>query len=136
MTRKEFLSKLSIGAAFALTVPCISSCSKDQAPPPRDLDFDVNLQDPEYANLLNNGGFVVIDGVVIARSLSGEYIAATVKCSHDMYDQIEYQNGEWFCTKHGARFTEEGVGLNAFGNNDLFVYNVDVIDANTIRVYN
>jgi cytochrome b6-f complex iron-sulfur subunit len=135
MTRKEFISKLGVGAAFALTTPCISSCSKDEAPEPRDIDFDVDLTLEENAPLATNGGFVIIDGVVVARSLSGEYVAATVTCSHNAFDQVIYQDGEWFCTRHGARFDETGQGLNPFGSDGLTVFNTQLIDNETLRVF-
>ena len=135
MTRKEFISKLGIGAAFALTTPCISSCAKDEAPEPRDIDFDMDLTLEENAALATNGGFVIINGIVVARSLSGDYVAATVTCSHNAFDQVIYQDGEWFCTRHGARFDEAGQGLNPFGSDGLTIFNTQLIDNETLRVF-
>lgn len=136
MTRKEFLGTLGIGAAFALTSTCLGSCSKDKAAVPADIDFEIDLTDSSFEELLENGGYVIIDGVVVARSLSGEYIAATVVCSHQDFDDIIYQQGEWFCTRHGARFAEDtGEGLNANGSDGLFIYNTEQIGQTRVRVF-
>lgn len=135
MTRKDFISKLGIGAAFALTTSCLSGCTKDEAPEPRDIDFDLDLSLEENVPLRTNGGYVIVDGIVIARSISGEYLAATVTCSHNAFDQIIYEDGEWLCTRHGARFDEAGEGLNAFGSKGLAIFNTTEIDANTLRVF-
>lgn len=136
MTRKDFISKLGMGAAFALTSTCLGSCSKDRAAEPPEIDFEVDLDDPENSALRVNGGFVIVDGVIIALSLSGEYIAATVTCSHQNFDDIEYDQGEWFCTRHGARFDElTGEGLNANGANGIFIYQTEQISQARLRIF-
>lgn len=134
ITRKKFLGQLGIGAAFALTATCLHSCSSDVAAEPADVDFEIDLNDLEFEELSENGGYVIFDGVVIARSLGGEYIAATVTCTHQELDEITYQNGEWFCTAHGARFAEDGVGLNPNGSDGLFVYQTELTN-NRLRVF-
>lgn len=135
ITRKEFLGKLGIGAAFALTATCLGSCTKDTAAEPIDVDFMLDLNDPANAALRNNGGYVISEGVVVARSLSGAFIAATVTCSHNQYDDIIYQDGIWFCTRHAAEFEENGEGLNMNGKNGLTVYTIEDLGDNKIRIY-
>ena len=135
MTRKEFLAKLGVGATFALTVPCLSGCTKDAAAEPRDVDFIIDLNDPAYASLTATGEFVIDQGIVIARSIDGEIIAATVKCSHEGFDEIIYNDGEWFCTRHGARFSEDGEGLNNFGSNGLTIYQIEDLGNDQYRIF-
>ncbi|MEM9544505.1 MAG: Rieske 2Fe-2S domain-containing protein [Bacteroidota bacterium] len=136
MKRKEFLEKLGVGAAFVLTSTCMGGCSRDQADPPRAIDLTIDLDDPKYAELQIFGSFVIEEEIVIARSNTGEYIAATLICSHEQLSQITYSDreGAWFCTAHEALFTEEGEGLNANGSNGLTVYNTELND-NLLRVF-
>jgi len=134
--RKEFLEKIGIGAAFALTATCMGSCTKDTSPPPQDIDFVIDLREDRFAVLSNLGGFVRENDVVIARSVSGNYLAATVLCSHEPNKRIEYrsQDGVWHCPVHGAEYTEEGQGLNSFGANNLTVYQTS-LDGDLLRVF-
>ena len=136
MKRKEFLEKIGIGAAFALTATCLGGCSKDSTPEPKDLDFTLDLSDTAYSNLMIPGGYIIENEIVIARSLSGEYIAATVLCSHEPNKNITYRDtdGVWFCTVHGAEYTEEGEGINALGSNGLTTYNTS-LDGNNLRIF-
>ena len=136
MKRKEFLEKLGVGAAFVLTSTCLGGCTRDEADPPKDIDLMIDLDDPKYAELQNFGSYVIEDQIVIARSNTGEYLAATLICSHENLAQITYSDreGAWFCTAHEALFTEEGEGLNANGSNGLTVYNTELND-NLLRIF-
>lgn len=134
ISRKEFLGQLGIGAAFALTATCLHSCTSDVAAEPAEVDFEIDLSDSEFENLAINGGYTIFDGVVIARSLTGDLIAASVTCSHQNLNEITYADGEWFCTAHGARFDEAGIGLNANGSNGLVIFNTE-LNGNTLRIF-
>ncbi len=136
MNRKEFLEKIGLGATFALTAQCMMGCSAEDGPflPSGSVDFTIDLSAPESSNLLNNGGYVIRNNVVIARSGEGEYLAATQICSHEGLYEITYKNDEWYCTAHDARFDTEGTGLNSNGKNGLTLYNTDLND-NMLRVY-
>jgi nitrite reductase/ring-hydroxylating ferredoxin subunit len=132
MTRKEFLSTLGLGAGFVLTATCLGSCTTEVA---TDVNFEVDLQDMANAALLTNGGYVIIDKVVVAKTTSGDYVAATVVCSHENKSEITLKNDEWYCTDHAARFDLSGSGLNSKGDKGLTIYSVETIDANTLRVF-
>lgn len=136
MDRKEFLEKLGLGAAFVLTASCLGGCTRDTAPPPAEIDFTIDLLDSRYAVLNTFGEFVIEDGIVIARSTTGDYLAATAICSHEALQQITYDGSsqEWLCTAHGARFSESGEGLNANGSRGLTIYNTE-LSGNTLRVF-
>ena len=134
MERKEFLRSLGAGAAFALAFPCLQGCSKDEAngnivEEPTGVDFTVDLNAAEAANLANNGGFILKNLVVIAKNLEGEFIAASQVCSHESYDQVRFVNqsgGIFYCDVHGSRFDQDGTPLNQ----------VDSSPAKAIKVYN
>jgi len=136
MKRKEFLEKLGVGAAFVLTSTCIGGCSRDEADPPKDINFTIDLEDPKYVELQVFGAYIIEDQIVIARSNTGDYLAATLICSHESLSQITYSNreGAWFCTAHEALFAEDGEGLNANGSKGLTIFNTELTD-NLLRIF-
>lgn len=131
MNRKEFLGKLGLGAAFVLTASCLGGCSKSDIGP---VDFTIDLTDPTYSNLANNGGYIVKDRVVVARDNAGNLVAATQLCSHEDKYQIILKDNEWFCTDHDARFSLEGAGLNEKGSKGIAVYQT-TLSGDTLRVF-
>ncbi|MDC6390389.1 Rieske 2Fe-2S domain-containing protein [Maribacter sp. PR1] len=121
MERKQFLKSLGAGAAFAITFPCLGSCSKDNGEDgniveePNNVDFTIDLTSAEAANLANNGGFILKNLVVVARNLDGEFVAASQVCSHQSYDEVRFtgqQGGIFYCDVHGSRFAQDGSNLN------------------------
>lgn len=127
MNRKEFLEKMGIGAAFALTATCLGACSKNNdLEPLGDVSLILDLKDASNAPLLKNGGYIINNRIVIARTDSGEYVAATERCSHEGTYAIILKNDEWFCTDHDARFDLVGKGLNSKGDKGLTVYNTSL----------
>ena len=136
MKRKEFLEKLGIGAAFVLTSTCIGGCTRDAADPPKDINFSIDLEDAKYAELQVFGSYIIEDQIVIARSNTGEYLAATLICSHEGLSQITYSDreGAWYCTAHEALFAENGDGLNANGSKGLTIFNTERTD-NLLKIF-
>lgn len=132
MERKAFLKSVGAGAAFALTYGCLGSCSKEVsipfiAPtgsdlPPDTALFSIDLTAPEAINLREEGGFIIREEIVVAQSLSGTYLAATVVCTHESRKEVIFQNNEFNCTAHGARYDQSGNGLNDFGKKGLKIY--------------
>ena len=126
MERRDFLSQLGIGAAFALTASCLGSCAKTEDVTPR--NFTLNLDDAANAALKTNGGYIVTQGTVVARTIAGAYVAATVTCSHEGRLQVQYDkstNG-YMCTAHGATFDLTGKGTNSNGSKGLAIYKTSV----------
>jgi nitrite reductase/ring-hydroxylating ferredoxin subunit len=139
MTRKDFLKNIGVGAAFVLTVPCLHSCDKDDegmTPQPGSVDFTLDLDDTANQALTTPGGFVISNRVVVAQTLSGEFIAASQVCSHEATQAVIYDsaNEQWFCGTHGARFDQaSGDPENGITNNPLRLYNVSR-NANILRI--
>ncbi|MBU6342488.1 MAG: Rieske 2Fe-2S domain-containing protein [Bacteroidetes bacterium] len=133
MTRKEFLASLGIGAAFVLTTNCLSSCTKDSSGP---VDFTLDLSDPNFSSLNTNGNYLIHNGVVVAKTTSGSFVAATNTCSHEGQKQVKYDksNNNYYCTAHGARFDLQGNGLNSTGNKGLTIYNTS-LNGTSLRVF-
>ena len=146
MERKQFLKSLGAGAAFAITFPCLGGCGKDDGAdgnlvdPPTGVDFTVDLNAPEAANLQNNGGFILKNLVVVVKNLEGEFVAATQVCSHQNYDQVKFVNqdgGIFFCDVHGSRFDQTGAPLNTIPNSvakPLKIYNTE-LNGSMLRVF-
>ncbi len=121
MERREFLEKLGLGAAFVITTACLQSCSKDSSGP---VDFTLNLDDAANSALKTNGGYVISNNTVVARTLAGEYVAVPVKCSHQGLNQVAYRKSTdtFYCSAHGAEFSLTGGGLNSNGKDGLALY--------------
>ena len=145
MERKEFLKSLGAGAAFALTFPCLQGCSEDAiegdiVEEPTGIDFTIDLDSDEAQPLAANGGFILMNLVVVARNLEGEFVAASQVCSHQSYDQVRFvsqEGGIFYCDVHGSRFNQDGTPLNQVDNNParpITVYNVEV-NGSTLRVF-
>ena len=124
INRHEFLRKLGFaGSALAAVYFAgnLQSCTNDRVSPvPTNLTLD--LTDPANAAIKTNGGYIVKDGVVIAKSNTGTYIAATLTCSHEGKNQIMYQTDHFYCPAHGAKYDNTGKGLNGEGKNGIAVY--------------
>ncbi|WP_420386809.1 Rieske (2Fe-2S) protein [Roseivirga sp.] len=137
MNRKEFLKQFGGGAVLALTVGCLGGCmgASDTSPVISDLDMTIDLTDSNYASLQNNGSYVVIDNqVVVARTASGELVAATRTCSHEPRKLIRLRNDRWYCSEHGAQFTLSGTGLNSEASNGLQVFQTSQ-NGNQLRIF-
>lgn len=132
MNRKEFLKSIGAGAAFAITATCLGACSTGEGDvfldPTPDADpltgviFTIDLNDASASALKNNGGYVIKNGIIVAKDLAGNYVAATVTCSHEQKNKIIFKSGEYYCTEHGARFNLAGQGLNSDGSKGLKIY--------------
>jgi cytochrome b6-f complex iron-sulfur subunit len=143
MDRKEFLSLIGVGAASAVALSCVG-CSKSSPGPgnggsgvsgPTGIDFTIDLSSSSYAALSNNGGYLVQNGVLIARTTSGAYIAVQQSCTHQNYPLI-YQGSSdrFFCNNHGSAFSDKGVVLNSPANSNLVVYNT-TLTGTSLRIF-
>lgn len=132
MERRQFLEKLGIGAAFVLSASCLQSCKKDAVA----VDFTLDLNASSNSALLTNGGYVVSNGVVVAKDTSGNYVAATQTCSHEGQTRVTYikSANEFQCSAHGARFSTAGAGLNSEGSKGLTIYKT-ALTGTTLHVY-
>ncbi|MCJ7467858.1 MAG: Rieske (2Fe-2S) protein [Maribacter sp.] len=136
MERKEFLRSVGAGAAFAITFACLGGCLKEDPNPLTTEDpnantppdpvtgvlFTVDLSASTSSKLQNTGGYLTKNNVVVAKDLKGEYVAATVVCSHELRKDIIFNNDEFYCTAHGARFDLTGKGINNDGKRGLRIY--------------
>jgi cytochrome b6-f complex iron-sulfur subunit len=140
MNRKEFLLNLGMGGAavFAtMTLGCMNACTSQKAVTPSGgVDFTIDLADPANAALTTNGGFLIKNQVVVAKSKSGSFVAVTQICSHQGNPNVSYisSTDSFGCSVHGATFDINGKGTNSTGSGGLTLYKT-ALTGNSLRVY-
>ncbi|WP_439129148.1 Rieske 2Fe-2S domain-containing protein [Polaribacter sp.] len=145
MKRKEFLKTLGAGAAFTIAVSCLGGCTNDNGDIfPDDIAIDpdpvtgalltLDLSAASSNPLKKNGGYLIKNRIVVAKDLNGNYVAATVRCSHEPRDKIIFRNNEYYCKEHSARFNTTGSGLNSKGTNNLKTYKTSV-NGNLLSIF-
>jgi cytochrome b6-f complex iron-sulfur subunit len=134
MDRKEFLAQLGLGAAFVLTATCMNSCKNTTTVDA--VDFTLDLTAAANAALLANGGYVVSNNAVVAKTTAGVYVAATVKCSHEGLTQIYYDKtaNTFHCSAHGAQFSLTGAGVSGPSSGGLTIFKT-TLTGNSLRIY-
>lgn len=141
MDRKEFLASIGVSAASFAVLSCLG-CSKSSDSSssgtvngPTGVDFTLDLSSSANAALLSNGGYLVSNGVIVARTTAGAYIAAQHSCTHQSYGLV-YQgsNNRFYCNNHGATFSNSGAVTNGPASRALTVYNT-TITGTSLRVY-
>ena len=138
MDRKEFLSLLGLTVGGGVAISCLGGCAKESGATPGgstggggNVDFTLDLNAAENAVLNNNGGFLVKNGVIVARTTGGVYIAVAAACTHEG-TIIQYQgnNSRFFCPKHGSTFSESGGVLNGPASTALRQYKTELSGTN------
>ncbi len=133
MDRKNFLAQVGMGAAALLVPACmggLSSCKKTDTNPTKDFTVDVSS-----GSLANNGGFMVSNGVIIARTNSGSFLAVAAACTHEGTN-INYNpsGNNFICPNHGAQFDSTGNVTQGPASNNLTRYNT-TLTGNSLRVF-
>ncbi len=147
MERKEFLSLLSGASASLLIMGCMGSCTKkdldDPNMPPSQpgtgasakMDFTLNLAQAVNATLKTKGNAIVKEGVIIAYTNAGDYIAVAAACTHQG-TTVEYQAAasRFYCPTHGSNFNENGAVINGPASTALKQYKT-ALTGDNLRVY-
>lgn len=144
MTRKDFFAKVGFGAATILVPTCISglatSCSSDEGSPsnatptptPTSVDFTLDIS---TGSLSVDKGFLVSNGIVVARVNATTFLAVSAACTHEGTN-VNYvgSSNSFHCPNHGANYSNQGVHLNGPGSANLKQYNV-MLTGNSLRIY-
>jgi cytochrome b6-f complex iron-sulfur subunit len=141
MDKREFLEKLGLAGGALIVTACLGACSKssdstEPNPPAPTVDFTFDKTLPEYAILSTNGNYIYTNGVVVARTVAGNLIAVSSRCTHSGNDvNVQYQsNGDRFwCPNHGAIFGITGNAVSGPTNGNLKEYAV-TITGNMVRI--
>ncbi len=131
MERKDFLKALGLSAGAVVIGSCLGGCAKSSAPA---VDFTIDLTQPQYAALNNAGGYVYSNGVIIAKTTTGQIIAVSQACTHEG-QSVTYQsnNNQFYCSRHGATFNSAGAVTRGPASTALKQYTVTV-SGNSVRI--
>ncbi len=128
--RRDFLKNLGLGGAALMAIYCTGSCKNMDMAVPNVAQFNIDLTATANSALTKNGGYIIKNDVVIARTMQGSYVAVTLICSHEQRREVTFTtNNEFYCTAHGARFDTTGKGLNANGKGGLKTYPTMLMDS-------
>ncbi len=138
MTRKDFFARVGFGAAAVLIPACIgglaSSCEKDgtASAAPTNVDFTLDIT---TGTLAANGGHLVHLGVLVARTLTGSFIAVSAGCTHQG-TTVNYSSAgnNFICPNHGAQFSSTGAVTRGPASSNLAQYNT-ALTGNSLRVF-
>ncbi len=136
MDRKEFLAQVGIGAAALFIPSCLAtlgSCSSNNVTPSLiNIDFTI---DTSTGVLAVNGGSLVNNGVIVARTITGDFLAVSAACPH-AGTTILFQNSttNFRCPNHGSVFTATGQVTNGPADRALIQYKTALTGA-SLRVF-
>ena len=138
MDRKEFLSLLGLTVGGGVAISCLGGCAKESGVDQggstgggSNVDFTLDINAAENAVLNNNGGFLVKNGVIVARTTGGVYIAVAAACTHEgTIIQYQASNSRFSCPNHGSTFSESGGVLNGPASTALRQYKTELSGTN------
>ena len=140
MDRKEFLAQVGMGTALILGLGCLGACKKSSdgsssvPVAPTNVDFTVDLNAASSVNLATPGGFIYNIGIIIARTLTGSYLAVSQVCTHEGATvQYDKTNKQFSCPSHGAKFTETGAVAAGPATKALKQYNT-ALTGNLLKI--
>ena len=127
MDRKEFLAQLGLGTAGLVLFGCLGGCEKNDVPtPPSNVNLSIDLTNNTYANLLTPGGtYTTSNGIIIAQTKTGTYIAVSVNCTHQGVPVKYFVNtNKFICPAHGSIFSANGSVVSGPSGSPLKQYTV------------
>src|SRR5450759_3516896 len=137
MDRKEFLSTLGLGAAAFVCSYSLSGCQPLDNPitAPTNVDFTLDLTAPANAALKTSGGYIYSNGVIVARTATGAYVAVSQTCTHAGYT-VEYvsSGNSFYCPAHGSDFATSGAVTRGPAASPLAAYHT-TLNSTSLRVY-
>jgi cytochrome b6-f complex iron-sulfur subunit len=135
MERKEFLTLIGAGAASIALYNCTGCSKSSENTGPAAVNFTLDLTASVNAPLLTIGGSITKNGVLVAHTSSGSYIAVQQSCTHESFPLIYHVSAQLFlCNKHGAAFNENGAVANPPATKNLTVYNTK-LTGTSLSVY-
>ena len=120
MNRKDFIRLMGAGAIAVVALNHVG-CSKSDSIPNKDFTIDIN--DPQYSPLLNPGGYVYVNGLIIFLAVDGNYYALSQVCTH-LGCNVEYvdSQNDIFCPCHGSQYDIQGNVTHGPSTTPLFQY--------------
>jgi cytochrome b6-f complex iron-sulfur subunit len=137
MDRKEFLSLIGLSVGGMLAAPFLSRCEKiEEESAHSKKDFSLDLTNPENAALKSKGGYLITNGVIVAKTLSAKYIAVAAACTDNSNVNVRYDppNNQFKCLTHEAIFSSSGSVLRGPAYTPLQEFNTS-LNGNLLRIY-
>ncbi|HRH39609.1 MAG TPA: Rieske (2Fe-2S) protein [Flavobacteriales bacterium] len=136
MDRKEFLQLMGAGSAGLVIASCLGGCKKENNTPSKlSRDFTLDLTASGNSALTHNGGYMVVQQVVVARTQSGSFIAVAAACTHAGTNvQFRSSSTDFRCPNHGATFNASGGVTSGPASSDLQQFKTQ-LSGNSLRVY-
>ncbi len=129
ITRKEFIEQVGIGSAMLFVAACAGSCKKTASTTSVDFTVDVSS-----GALAANGGSLIKNGVIVARTSSGSYIAVSATCTHEGGTLGFSSSNTFVCPLHGATFNSSGGVISGPTSTALQKFNT-TLTGTSLRVY-
>ena len=146
MKRHEFLSVLGISASTVIFAPFLTSCSKSSGvaadpvvPPSTGVDFTLDLTVAANAALLTNGGSLIKNNIIVAKTSTGVYYAVASACTHEgAAIQFDNANTRFICSNqsagHASKFTTSGAVSSGPAGSALKMYST-ALSGTSLRIF-
>ena len=133
ITRKEFIEQVGVGAAALMFASCLGSCKKtsNTTTPSNSVNFTLDVS---TGALATNGGFVRQNGVIVARTSSGTFVAVSSTCTHQGGTLGFSSSNTFVCPLHGATFDTSGNVISGPAPTALQKYNT-TLTGTSLRVF-
>lgn len=123
LDRRTFFSLVGTSIGAIVLSNCLSSCSApaDAVAPTQSTGgttggstgLSLNLNDAANAKLKQNGGFIYKNGMIIARTKDGSFIAVSQVCTHaGVTVEFDAAGNRIHCSGHGSNFKNDGSVIN------------------------
>ena len=131
MKRREAFERILLAGGTVLVLPAaLISCSENGEEDPggnnnNNNDLTIDMGESAYAGLLDDGGFVVVSGIIIANAGGSNWVALSSACTHSGCT-VNYnaQNQNFPCPCHGSVFNTGGGVVNGPATVPLKQYTV------------
>jgi len=115
----------------------MGGCKKEasvEAAPTHD-DFTLDLSASFNSALNRDGGYFYSNGIIIARTLNGGYIAVSKACTHEGTAVVfDSTNNRFYCNNLGGIFFTSGTVTGGPARKSLTKYNTS-LSGTSLRVY-
>ncbi|GAB3918152.1 ubiquinol-cytochrome c reductase iron-sulfur subunit [Larkinella terrae] len=146
LDRRTFFSLVGTSIGAIVLSNCLSSCSAPAeavSPGPStggttggSTGLTLNLNDAANAKLKQNGGFLYKNGMIIARTKDGSFIAVSQVCTHaGVTVEFDAAGNRIHCPGHGSNFKNDGSIINGPAGSPLKAFKTTFDStSNTLKI--
>jgi len=129
MKRREFIPRITGGAAIVAVSPVVMTSCEKENPEPDNRDDDIggiDLDDPNFVGLKSDGGFAYKGPYIVINTGDENFIALSSSCTHNAC-RVNYSisSNNLPCPCHGSVFAIDGVVLQGPASSPLKTYKVE-----------